>query len=1140
MINLADLPTPTGTVEFQVSFNGGAYVVYDTQTLVGGTATSILYTPLAAGNYEFQAVYSGDVNFAGSISIEGSEPLTVGQAASTTTTLLSSDIILLGDLVYDTATVTGQAGLPTPTGTVDFEVSFNGGAWILFDTQTLSAGSAISIEYIPSAAGNYNFRAVYSGDSIYAGSQSGDTDEPLAVGLAPTFTTTYLGVVDITLGQSVTDNATVINLADLTIPTGTVEFQVSFNGGAFVTYDTQTLVGGTATSILYTPLAAGNYEFQAVYGGDTDFAGSTSIEGSEPLIVGQAASYTTTLLSSDNVPLGDSVYDTATVAGLGRDFPVPTGTVDFQVSFNGGAYVVYDTQTLVGGTATSILYTPLAAGNYEFQAVYGGDSNYIGSMSVAGDEPLTVGQAASTTTTLLSSDNVPLGDSVYDTATVTGPGGFPVPTGTVDFEVSFNGGAWILFDTETLVDGGATSMEYVPAAIGNYNFRAIYSGDANNLPSQSGDADEPLSVGLAPSFTITYLGVTTISLGQSVTDNATVINLADLPTPTGTVDFQVSFNGGLYVVYDANVVLINGMAVSIGYTPLMAGNYEFQAVYRGDANFAGSTSIEGSEPLEVSKAMSQTSTNLGVGVITLGQSVTDNATVTGLGGNYPTPTGNIDFQVSFNAGPWTTFSTMALAVGSALSEWYLPLAAGNYEFRAVYQGDGNYLGSTSDVGSEPLTVEVAASTTTTYIGVESITLGRSVTDNATVVGLGDGFPVPTGTVEFQVSFNCGPWETFDSETLSEGMALSAHYTPCIGGIYHFRAMYLGDTNYAPSESGLYDEPLIVRSAGICMNIVLGQSVTDNATVIGLGGDYPVPTGTVDFQVRYEGGPWVTFDHGVVLVNGNARSDWYTPMAVGHYNFRALYSGDSNYQPSQSGDDEEPLCVSPAPTTTTTMLSAERIVLSQSVIDQATVTGLGGDFPVPTGTVTFQVKICDGPWTTFNTQTLTNGVATSICYKPLWTGTYHFRAIYSGDANYLGSQSNDCDEPLEVVPPQSQTCTDLGVDTITLGQSVTDNATVTGKVGLPTPTGTVKFQVKFNGGAWVTFDACVSLVNGKAISKMYTPLAAGCYYFRAVFCGDGMYLGSHSGDYDEPLDVDPAQSQTITDLGVCGPVIVTPN
>ncbi len=91
------------------------------------------------------------------------------------------DAILLGDLVYDTATVTGQAGLPTPTGTVDFQVSFNGGAWTLFDTQTLSAGSAISIEYIPSAAGNYNFRAVYSGDINYTSSQSGDADEPLTV-----------------------------------------------------------------------------------------------------------------------------------------------------------------------------------------------------------------------------------------------------------------------------------------------------------------------------------------------------------------------------------------------------------------------------------------------------------------------------------------------------------------------------------------------------------------------------------------------------------------------------------------------------------------------------------------------------------------------------------------------------------------------------------------------------------------------------------------------------------------------------------------------------------------------------------------------------------------------------------------------
>jgi hypothetical protein len=96
-------------------------------------------------------------------------------------------------------------------------------------------------------------------------------------------------------------------------------------------------------------------------------------------------------------------------------------------------------------------------------------------------------------------------------------------------------------------------------------------------------------------------------------------------------------------------------------------------------------------------------------------------------------------------------------------------------------------------------------------------------------------------------------------------------------------------------------------------------VTDNATVTGLGDGFPMPTGTIDFQVSFNGGAWTTYDAGVVLVNGVATSTWYMPTAAGNYTFRAIYSGDSNYLGSQSGDGDEPLEVLRAPSDTTTDL-----------------------------------------------------------------------------------------------------------------------------------------------------------------------------------------------------------------------------
>jgi hypothetical protein len=60
---------------------------------------------------------------------------------------------------------------------------------------------------------------------------------------------------------------------------------------------------------------------------------------------------------------------------------------------------------------------------------------------------------------------------------------------------------------------------------------------------------------------------------------------------------------------------------------------------------------------------------------------------------------------------------------------------------------------------------------------------------------------------------------------------------------------------------------------------------------------------------------------------------------------------------------------------------------------------------PTGAITFRVKFDGGPLVTFDVENLVNGMVTSIEYVPLQAGQYYFRATYSGDSNYNGSQSS---------------------------------------------------------------------------------------------------------------------------------------
>ncbi len=1144
-----------------MSYNDGAWSTFSAGVaLVNGAAVSTWYTPVSTGNYDFRAIYSGDSKYLASQSGNGDEPLVVesGLGEVSVTTLLSQTIITLGDSITDDVTVASMGEpTPVPTGTVEFQVQIGAGEWNAFDTQTLSAsgddGVATSIAYEPLTVGSYHFRAIYSGDSEYLGSQSGDMDEPLTV--QPQQSTdmiwTLLSQNSIILGESVTDNVTVPGMDGFPVPTGTVEFQVQIGAGVWTTFDTQTLSAsgddGVATSIAYMPMMVDAYHFRAVYLGDSEYFGSQSGDMDEPLIVNEASSTTMTVLGEDSIDLGQSVTDNATVTGLGDGFPMPTGTVDFQVSYDGGEWMTYDTGViLVNGAAISIMYMPMAAGDYDFRAIYSGDSNYLGSQSGDEDEPLYV-----TDSECGPCWGIILGQSVTDNATVTGLGdGYPMPTGTVDFQVNFEGGAWMTYDADViLVDGSAISTWYTPMVTGNYFFRAIYSGDDNYLPSQSGECEEPLCVAPASSTTVTLLSSDNINLGESITDFVTVSGLGNgFPVPTGSVDFQVQIGAGEWNNFDTQTLSAlgdDGVATSIAYMPLSSGSYHFRAIYSGDSNYLASQSGDEEEPLTVQPALIliPVTTLLSQTTITLGDSITDDATVPGLGEPFAVPTGTVEFQVQIGAGVWTTFDTQTLSAsgddGVATSIAYMPMMVDDYHFRAVYLGDSNYLGSQSADGDEPLIVNEASSTTTTVLGTSSIILGQSVYDNATVMGLDGSFPMPTGMVDFQVSFNGGAWETYHADVvLVDGKATSNWYMPMMTGDYDFRAIYSGDSNYLGSQSADGDEPLLVSEASSttttmlgALNIILGQSVTDNATVTGLGDGFPMPTGTVDFQVRINDGAWTTYDAGVVLVNGEAMSIWYMPMLAVEHDFRAIYSGDDSYLPSQSGECEEPLCVAPASSTTTTLLSSDHIYVGGSVTDDATVTGLGNGFPVPTGSVDFQVQIGAGEWNTFDTEQLSNGVATSMAYMPLTAGSYHFRAIYSGDDNYFGSQSGNMDEPLQVDLAPSVTTTELGVTIITLGQSVTDNATVTGLGdGFPMPTGTVDFQVSFNGGAWATYDAGVVLVNGEATSTWYKPMAAGNYTFRAIYSGDSNYLGSQSGDGDEPLEVLRAPSDTTTDLG----------
>jgi hypothetical protein len=442
-------------------------------------------------------------------------------AASATTTTLTSSLnpASQGAAVTFTATVTTTGANP-PTGTV----TFNDGTTAL-GTGTLSTVGGFQVATFTTstlAVGTHSITAVYGGDANNASSTSAVLTQTITAVTTATTLTSSLNPAS--QGAAVTFTATVTTTGTHP-PTGTVTFN---DGTTALGTGTLSTVGGFQVATLTTStLAVGTHSITAVYGGDANNASSTSAVLTQTIT---AVTTTTTLTSSLNpAHAGVAVTFTATVATTGTH--PPTGTVTFK---DGTTTLGTGTLSTVGGFQVATFSTStLAVGAHSITAVYGGDANNASSTSAVLTQTIT---AATTTTTLTSSaSSIPSGASVTFTATVTGAS----PTGTVTFK---NGAATL--GTGTLSAGVATLTTTALVTIGTDSITAVYSGDANNLPSTSSALTETVT---AATFTISAAPATqTITSGGTATVTVTV-------TPQGIYTSPIAFAATLTPTSSATI-----------------------------------------------------------------------------------------------------------------------------------------------------------------------------------------------------------------------------------------------------------------------------------------------------------------------------------------------------------------------------------------------------------------------------------------------------------------------------------------------------------------------------------------------------------------------------------------------------------
>jgi uncharacterized repeat protein (TIGR01451 family) len=193
------------------------------------------------------------------------------------------------------------------------------------------------------------------------------------------------------------------------------------------------------------------------------------------------------------------------------------------------------------------------------------------------------------------------------------------------------------------------------------------------------------------------------------------------------------------------------------------------------------------------------------------------------------PTGDVSFTFFANndcSGQGTAKGTVALVAGVAHpSQASGALAAGDYAFRAHYNGDDNFDPSTSPC--EPFSVEKASPGITTELSDDLIRVGETIHDSATLQGASADAGGTVKYVYYSSLAACNDeGNTFDNpggtsageKTVTNGVVPdSDDATFNSAGTFYWRAWYSGDGNNEKASSGCQEEILLVISPGISIS-----------------------------------------------------------------------------------------------------------------------------------------------------------------------------------------------------------------------------------------------------------------------------------------------------------------------------------
>jgi uncharacterized repeat protein (TIGR01451 family) len=386
--------------------------------------------------------------------------------------------------------------------------------------------------------------------------------------------------------------------------------------------------------------------------------------------------------------------------------------------------------------------------------------------------PIHVSNCASPTiATQLSESTGSIGDTVHDSATLSGATG--TAGGTVTYNVYTDSAC-----TQGKQDAGTVNVTNGQVSdsngiqfnnAGTWYWQAVYSGDNHNNSATSTCTEEQLVINPnTPAISTLLSNLGPISIGGSVHDSATLTG--ETADAGGTVKYAFysslsDCTAGTYAAPGGtslgSVTVTNGSVPDSNSTgPInAAGTYYFRAFYSGDANNTGPVSSAcADETLMVSPNTPAVSTQLSESTGNVGDTVHDSATINGATSDAG---GTITYAVYSDNECRNLLADLTPADNKVVdgvapdSLDHTFNSAGTFYFQATYSGDSNNTGPVSSpCESEKLVISPAdVSITKTADHSTPVNAGQQIGFTVEVknTGVGDAIgatlndPLPAGS-----------------------------------------------------------------------------------------------------------------------------------------------------------------------------------------------------------------------------------------------------------------------------------------------------------------------------------------------------------------------------------------------------------